>query len=116
MIVDVTTSPTGIRTYTYSSGDVSRYMLVAPQDRTYSGPRYRGEAGAYVGSRWYPAIAVLDDADRVLPETRPDEEAFDHPYGCRCQVCRRPDALYWKRAKRFTRAGARPTGPRHPRP
>lgn len=30
-----------------------------------------------------------------MPETRPDDEAYDHMakrFGCRCPVCRRPEA------------------------
>jgi hypothetical protein len=36
-----------------------------------------------------------DESQRVMPETRPDELAYDHmdkPFGCRCEVCTRPQA------------------------
>ena len=37
---------------------------------------------------------------RPMPETRPDDEAYDHMvkrFGCKCDVCARPQAARWKR-------------------
>jgi hypothetical protein len=34
-----------------------------------------------------------------MPETRPDDLAYDHMekrFGCRCEVCRRPQAPRWQ--------------------
>lgn len=42
---------------------------------------------------------MIDDDERVMPETRPDTDAFEHPYLCRCDVCRRPEAKKWKQKK-----------------
>lgn len=50
--------------------------------------------------RWFLPLDLLPQEDRVLPATRPDSDAYDHmskPYGCSCEVCRRPAAERWKR-------------------
>jgi hypothetical protein len=46
-------------------------------------------------TRWFLPLDVLPAVERVMPETRPDEDAYDHMSkltGCRCDVCRRPQA------------------------
>lgn len=64
------------------------------------GPRSRGEAGTYFGHHWLPELPLLPDSERpALPPTRPDEEAATHPWGHRCEVCRRPSAARYKRAR-----------------
>lgn len=48
---------------------------------------------------WFLPLDLLDDAERELPETRPDTDAYDHmtkPRKCRCFVCLRPEAQVWK--------------------
>lgn len=79
------------------------------------GPVRRGEQGAWFNSRWYPELDVLDDDEREMPETVPDEEAYDHRFGCMCRACRRPEARHYKRA-RVRRGSGRPLAPRGPRP
>lgn len=34
-----------------------------------TGPVHRGEKGKWVNSRWYPALVLLPDEERVLPTT-----------------------------------------------
>lgn len=46
-------------------------------------------------TRWFLPLDVLPDEERALPETKPDSAAYDHMSkltGCRCSVCRRPQA------------------------
>lgn len=52
------------------------------------------------GSTWYTLPTLLPDEQRILPETIPDTEAYDHwakPKPCRCLVCKRPEATRWKK-------------------
>ena len=85
-------------TRVYSNG--TRYKPVAPEERKYA-IRRPDDSGAvlYQGS-WYSPLASLDDEARIMPETRPDTDAYEHmgkPRKCMCYVCRRPEAKRWKR-------------------
>lgn len=45
-------------------------------------------------------IDLLADEDRVMPETRPDDDAYYHMdtnLTCRCKPCMRPEAERWRR-------------------
>lgn len=94
--------PDGTVVYRYPSGDVQRYAPVAVDRRR-------------TGRTTEPAVELLPVALRRLPETRPDEDAFDHKYGCRCRVCVRPAALWYKQQKRLRSASDRPRAPAQPR-
>ena len=55
--------------------------------------------GEWHNGRWLTPIDVLPDEQRTMPETRPDELAYDHMekrFGCSCDVCQRPAAARWK--------------------
>ena len=44
---------------------------------------------------WFLPLPLLEDEKRVMPETRSDEEAYDHMSTnllCMCDVCKRPGA------------------------
>lgn len=55
--------------------------------------RFRGE--------WLWPLPLLDEDKRPeIPETRPDELAYDHMFyrqRCKCDVCRRPQARKWRK-------------------
>lgn len=63
---------------------------------------------------WFVPPELMDLMDRVMPSTRPDEQAYEHyllKTRCRCEVCRRPDAKRWrKRAIREKRRAQRDMG------
>ncbi len=72
------------------------------QDRKYAGPKFSGRKGQYVGHHWFDDLPLLpDDQRKNFPETRADDEALTHVIGCRCVVCRRPEA--WRFVKRRAR-------------
>ena len=37
-------------------------------------------------------MKLIPEAERVMPATRPDEEALTHRALCHCEVCQRPAA------------------------
>lgn len=44
-----------------------------------------------------PNHVMIEDELRVMPETRPDEDARSHKLICRCNVCKRPQAAWHKK-------------------
>lgn len=92
------------------------YRPVPPEERKKDGPASRGEPGQWYQSKWLPPfVTCLPDDEREMPPTRPDEDAFHHNFGCVCDVCERPAALWWKRQK-VRRATVPRAGPRSARP
>lgn len=77
----------------------TRYTPVPDHLRTYK--RRKPQEPGYVlwqGKWWGPLVLAADEA-RVLPETRPDTDAYEHmtkPRKCMCFVCRRPESEQWK--------------------
>ena len=59
---------------------------------------------------WYLPLELVPLDDRLVPETRPDTDAYDHaakPRKCKCNVCRRPEARRWRNQwRREQRCGA----------
>ena len=67
---------------------------------------YKEGEGVWHNGRFHRPPAVLPDDQRVMPDTLPDELAYDHmskPYGCRCPVCLRPAAARYQRRWRIER-------------
>lgn len=96
-------------THRYKDGH--RYRPKAEHERAYGIRKPDDPRAVRFGSTWYLPLDVLPDEARVMPETRPDEETLDHWAGCRCDVCKRPEALVlWRRrARRLRRqAGSTP--------
>lgn len=57
-------------------------------------------------TRWFLPLELLDDNVRTMPESRPDEDAYEHMDSnllCRCEVCQRPEAERWRRKWRRER-------------
>lgn len=48
-------------------------------------------------------IETLPDSKRVMPPTRPDSDAAEHKLMCYCEICKRPDAMYWKKGAKDAR-------------
>ena len=69
------------------------YVKKSAEERKQHGPRWRGEAGEWVGTHWFPVLPLIAEGRRRMPETRPDEEIMDHAIGCLCPVCARPEAI-----------------------
>jgi hypothetical protein len=49
--------------------------------------------------RWFLPLDVLPEAERTMPETRPDTDGYRHvskPRRCKCYVCKRPESEVWK--------------------
>lgn len=69
-----------------------------------TGPRHRGEKGDWFQCRWYPALPLLPDEQREMPNTYGDAEYVRHPHGCTCEPCNTPylrelRAAKWERTK-----------------
>jgi len=90
--------PDGTRVY--SNGTKYKPMAAADRKRNINKPDVEG--AVLFGSRWVVPIVVLDDDKREpVPETRSDEEGYDHTLYCGCVICKRPavDAVKWRRYK-----------------
>lgn len=78
-----------------------RYTPVAPEARRYAVRRPEDPRAVRFGGSWFLPLELLEDAQRVMPATRPDSETLEHRALCRCEVCRRPAALeLWRRRAR----------------
>ena len=86
-----------------------RYKPVADADRKYRRHKPDDPRAVRFGPHWFLPLELLDDAERVWPETVPDEATLEHRARCTCRVCRRPQAasLWRRRSAREARA-ARP--------
>ena len=77
------------------------YKPVPLEERKYR-VRKPDVPGAVLFQReWWIPLQVQPEPERVMPETVPDTEAYDHafkPRPCRCYVCKRPEAQRWKDA------------------
>jgi hypothetical protein len=58
-------------------------------------------------SDWLLPLPLIGDNSRVMPDTRPDDQALEHRAWCRCEVCARPAARALRR--RWLLYGKRPT-------
>ena len=79
--------PDGTRVYDKGH----RYKPLEDSERVYARrkPVDADERGAVrFAGNWYYPLEVLPEEARVLPWTRPDEEAIGHQLGCLCFMCR----------------------------
>lgn len=84
-------------------GDERKYGVNKPDD-----PR----AVRFYG-KWFLPLDLVPDDERVMPETRSDEEAYYHGLKtqlCRCHVCLRPEAQVYRIRARdgYNLQGGRP--------
>lgn len=83
-------------TRVYSKGQ--RYKPLAPEERKYAVRKPDDPRAVRFGGEWFLPLDLVADAQRRMPETRPDSDAYDHmPRPCSCEVCRRPAAARWQR-------------------
>ena len=77
----------------------TRYIPVAERNRKYAIRKPQDPDAVRWHGEWFLPLPLLSDGDRVMPETRPDTDAYDHaskPRKCRCAPCQRPTAAYWQ--------------------
>lgn len=92
---EIRTLPDGTRRY--SKGQ--RYKPVAPEDRKKGVRKPDHPEAVRFHGQWFLPLQTLPDAARVMPETVPDELAYEHmerTFLCRCRACRRPEAEKWR--------------------
>lgn len=92
----IRTRPDGTRVYS----NFSTYKPLTPEQRKYKVRKPDDPRAVRWKGDWFLPLEFLADARRVLPETRPDTEAYDHmkkPRKCRCYVCLRPESEVWKK-------------------
>lgn len=91
--------PDGTRVYTKGH----RYRPLEDSERVYARrkPVDADDRGAIrFAGNWYYPLEILPEEARVLPWTRPDEEAATHKFGCLCFMCRNvPRVHRLKRAR-----------------
>jgi len=76
---------------------------------TRQGPKHTGRKGSYVGHHWFDDIEVIDDDERVMPDTVPHEFVATHRHGCMCPPCQAyPAQLLWDLKWRHQNPGKRP--------
>lgn len=88
--------PDGTRVYS----SYVRYKPKKLSERTYAVRKPDDPRAVRFGSQWFVPFEVLPDEARSLPETRPDDVAYDHAgkaQPCRCEPCSRPTARFWFR-------------------
>jgi hypothetical protein len=91
----IKTLPDGTRVY--SNG--TKYKPKRPEERINKILKPEIEGVVWWGGRWCPPLVLLQEELRQLPETVPDEEAYEHaakPRRCKCHVCQRPQARKWR--------------------
>ena len=84
-------------TRVYSNG--TRYKPKAPEERVYKVRKPAVEGAVWWRGAWRLPLDLVPLEARQWPETRPDEDAYDHaskPRRCKCDVCRRPQARRWR--------------------
>jgi hypothetical protein len=92
----IRTEPDGTRVY--SQGH--RYKPLTASERRYAvrRPDHPGAVRWY--GEWLLPLPLVADSTRVMPETRPDTDAYEHWWTnvlCKCDVCRRPQAEAYRR-------------------
>jgi hypothetical protein len=77
------------------------YTPVAPEDRKIGVNKPDDPRAVRFYGRWLLPLPLIDDEQRVMPETKPDDLAYEHMSIrgrlCSCEVCRRPEAERYRR-------------------
>ena len=95
----------GTRVY----ADYHRYRPLSGDERTYGVRKPDDPRAVRFHTKWFLPLELLDDGDRVMPETRPDDQTLEHSAICRCEVCSRPQAAgQWQRRARRERRTSSP--------
>lgn len=91
---EITVLEDGTRVYS----NRTKYKPVALKDRKYKVRKIEG--AIFFRGEWFQPLDLTDPAERVMPETRPDSDAYDHiekKLVCKCSICKRPAAERWRR-------------------
>ena len=89
----------------YSNG--TKYKPMKAEDRTHQVRKPDVEGALRFHGDWFLPLPLLPDGDRAeIPETRNDEQAYEHTLYCGCVICARPsvDAVKWRRWKKPPRS------------
>lgn len=81
-----------------------RYKPMADEDRVNTVRKPADPRAVRFHGKWFLPLDVLQDEQRAMPETRPDDQAYDHmnvSLLCRCEVCMRPEAERHRRRWRI---------------
>jgi hypothetical protein len=99
----IKTLPDGTRVY--SNG--TRYKPKKIGERVYKVRKPDNPEAVRFRGEWLLPLPLLPDDERPeMPETLPDDLAYDHkwkPHRCRCRVCNRPQAVEWRKKWRRDR-------------
>ena len=99
------TLPDGTRWY--ANGHY--YKPLAPEQRKYGVNKPDDPDAVRFNGRWFLPLQLLDDEQRVMPETRPDHVTLEHKALCKCDVCKRPAAAdWWRKRRRWEKSGLVP--------
>lgn len=101
----------GTRVY----ADYHRYTPKPEAERVYQRRKPDDPRAVRFGTEWLLPLDLAPEGARVMPETRPDTDAYEHAGirgGCRCEPCRRPTAARWQ--ARWRREQDRATVPVRP--
>lgn len=91
--------PDGTRVYS----NYEKYRPVPPEERKYGINKPDDPRAVRFGGTWFLPLDLAPDTERVMPETRSDEEAYEHALKtllCRCRVCLRPEAKVFRERAR----------------
>lgn len=91
----IQTLPDGTRKYS----NHTKYTPLPPEKRKNKIRKPDDPRAVRIGGTWYLPLDLLHESLRMMPETRPDTDAYDHMgYGrkCRCDPCQRPQAIEWQ--------------------
>lgn len=80
-----------------------KYKPIPLEERKYGINKPDDPRAVRFHTRWYVPMDLVPDPERVMPETRSDEEAYEHAQVtllCRCHVCIRPEAAAFRNRAR----------------
>lgn len=91
--------PDGTRVYS----NYEKYTPVPTEKRKYGINKPDDPRAVRFGGNWFIPMDLVPEPERVMPETRSDEEAYTHALKtllCQCKVCRRPEARVFRERAR----------------
>ena len=87
-------------------GSYVKYKPVPKSERVYRVRKPDTPGAIRWNGDWLLPLKFVDDTNRAMPETVPDDTAYDHMndrYGCDCKACQRPEAERYRRRWRRER-------------
>jgi hypothetical protein len=77
----------------------ARYTPMPDEQRTNTIRKPADPGALRFHAQWFLPLDLLPDDLRLMPQTRPDTDAYDHmakPRKCMCVPCQRPEAVAWQ--------------------